>query len=67
MSKPKNRCVTNSLVHYVKRGGHRRRQNYHVQQCNAVVVYNVTDQAMALTCIICIAKEQRDQAQACQR
>jgi hypothetical protein len=55
MSKPKNRCVTNGLVHYV-----RRRSNYRYQACNGVIVYNFTDKSQALTCLLCIVREQHD-------
>lgn len=48
----KDRCVTNGLVHFV-----RRRSNYRYQACNAVVVYNATDESIPLTCFQCIVKE----------
>lgn len=57
MSKPKNRATTNGMTHAVYRP---RRNNYWAQRCNGVVVYNATDEALPLQCLICMVKEQRN-------
>lgn len=57
MSKLKNRCVTNGIVHATYRP---RRNNYWTQRCNGVVVYNATDEALPLQCLICTVKELRN-------
>ena len=56
MSKAKNRFrAKDDLVHFTRRPD--RRNNYFVQACNGAIVYNATDEALALTCLVCMHKE----------